>query len=267
MKLVHSEIAKYVLERRELRLQTCKSELMQLQAQTKELQKIIDTLNNRIETMSKEFSQIQITQRNISDNLQLRQFKKDKISLDQQIEKLKFELARCNYASLQASHKEARNQYDSAVMEKSSLIGAIQQLREHRGGIERNLRDYRNVDQEFMEKKYRYMAEDLAMNDLEKYAKALEEAIQKFHSLKMIEINKIIRELWTKTYKGLDIDTIEIRSEPESKTNSKSFHYRVCKDILILGCHDSWRDRNGYEREMLSGTKSAGFHYYSIGFG
>ncbi|KAJ3306151.1 DNA repair protein rad50 [Kappamyces sp. JEL0829] len=48
----------------------------------------------------------------------------------------------------------------------------------------------------------------------------------------MIEINKIIRELWTKTYKGIDIDTIEIRSDPESKTNNKSFHYRV---VMIRG--------------------------------
>ena len=37
---------------------------------------------------------------------------------------------------------------------------------------------------------------------MEKYAKALETAIMKFHSLKMDEINKIIRELWVNTYQG-----------------------------------------------------------------
>jgi DNA repair protein RAD50 len=37
---------------------------------------------------------------------------------------------------------------------------------------------------------------------LEKYSKALDAAIMKFHSLKMEEINKIIRELWMNTYQG-----------------------------------------------------------------
>jgi hypothetical protein len=37
---------------------------------------------------------------------------------------------------------------------------------------------------------------------LEKYATALDNAIMKYHSLKMDEINKIIRELWTQTYRG-----------------------------------------------------------------
>ncbi len=58
-------------------------------------------------------------------------------------------------------------------------------------------------------------------------------AIMTFHSKKMEDINKIIRELWTKTYKGSDIDTIEIRSDPESKKNNRSFNYRVFQIIYI----------------------------------
>jgi len=55
-----------------------------------------------------------------------------------------------------------------------------------------------------------------------------------FHSLKMDEINKIIKELWQATYKSNDIDTIEIRSEAEngSTTKARSYNYRV---VMVKG--------------------------------
>ena len=40
----------------------------------------------------------------------------------------------------------------------------------------------------------------------------------KFHSSKMESINKSIKELWNRTYKGPDIDGIEIHSEHEGET-------------------------------------------------
>lgn len=44
----------------------------------------------------------------------------------------------------------------------------------------------------------------------------------------MVEINKIIKELWTSTYQGLDIDTIEIRADNEGvKARNRSYNYRV----------------------------------------
>lgn len=54
----------------------------------------------------------------------------------------------------------------------------------------------------------------------------------KYHSLKMEEINKIIRELWVNTYQGTDIDTIEIRSDTETTRGNRSYNYRV---IMLKG--------------------------------
>ena len=51
-----------------------------------------------------------------------------------------------------------------------------------------------------------------------------------YHSLKIQDINAIIRELWQLTYKGGDIDTIEIRSDVDEKAVAKgkrSYNYRV----------------------------------------
>ena len=50
----------------------------------------------------------------------------------------------------------------------------------------------------------------------------------KYHSVKMEEINKIIEELWRKTYQGTDVDTILIRSDNENAKGNRSYNYRVC---------------------------------------
>lgn len=49
----------------------------------------------------------------------------------------------------------------------------------------------------------------------------------RFHTMKMEEINKIIRELWQQTYRGQDIDCISIHSDSEGG-GTRSYSYRVC---------------------------------------
>jgi DNA repair protein RAD50 len=47
-----------------------------------------------------------------------------------------------------------------------------------------------------------------------------------YHSLKMAEINKIIKEHWQATYRGNDIDTIELRAEADSNA-ARNYSYKV----------------------------------------
>ena len=58
-----------------------------------------------------------------------------------------------------------------------------------------------------------------------------DKALQNFHTLKLREINKIIRELWQLIYKGQDIDSIEIESGQDdtaaASRSSRSYNYRV----------------------------------------
>lgn len=52
----------------------------------------------------------------------------------------------------------------------------------------------------------------------------------RFHTMKMEEINKIIRELWQQTYRGQDIDYIRIHSDSEgagTRSYSYKVHYRI----------------------------------------
>ena len=81
-------------------------------------------------------------------------------------------------------------------------------------------------------------------------------ALMKYHSVKMEEINKIIKELWQATYKGTDIDTIEIRSDVTDATTGattgkgRSYNYRV---VMVKGDVDlDMRGRCSAGQKVLS---------------
>lgn len=106
-------------------------------------------------------------------------------------------------------------------------------MQEQARRLERELRtDYKDIEEEYRKQLIELKTEEMANHDLEKYAKALDNAIMKYHSMKMEEINKIIRELWVNTYQGSDIDTIEIRSDNENVKGNRTYNYRV---VMVKG--------------------------------
>jgi len=54
----------------------------------------------------------------------------------------------------------------------------------------------------------------------------------KYHTLKMQEINQIIKELWQTTYKGNDIEAIEMRADIAEAGQRRTYNYRV---VMIKG--------------------------------
>ena len=49
----------------------------------------------------------------------------------------------------------------------------------------------------------------------------------KYQTAKIDEINKIVKELWQQTYRGQDIDTIEIHADQGDANKARSYNYRV----------------------------------------
>jgi len=76
---------------------------------------------------------------------------------------------------------------------------------------------------------------------LDRYYKALDKALMRYHETKMEEINKTITEYWQVTYKGNDIETIQIKSDTELTGNRRSHNYRLvlCLPIEITCFMDS----------------------------
>lgn len=87
---------------------------------------------------------------------------------------------------------------------------------------------YKDIDERFRQENIALRTTEMANDDLNKYHTALDKALMAFHASKMAEINKVIRELWQKTYRNPDIDHIAIVSDAESATSTgRSYNYRV----------------------------------------
>ncbi|KAJ1812188.1 DNA repair protein rad50, partial [Coemansia sp. RSA 2598] len=136
---------------------------------------------------------------------------------------------------LQRRREALNSQLSQLTSERAGLQGEVKQLEDQTKRLKQELTtDYKDIDQLYVRQLVQCKTEELANTDLETYSKALDAAIMRYHSLKMQDINKIIRELWINTYQGSDIDTIEIRSEVEGARNSRSHNYRV---VMIKGGH------------------------------
>lgn len=133
--------------------------------------------------------------------------------------------------------------------------GELAQTREAAKQIEVDLSSplYTNIEQRHREAIIKHESAAYAARDLGRYHAALDKALMKFHTMKMAEINKTIKELWQRVYRGRDIDYIAIRSDTEEGTDAgggqqeevvsktlRSYNYRV-----VMACGDVEMDMRG----------------------
>ncbi|KPI85402.1 RAD50 DNA repair-like protein [Leptomonas seymouri] len=125
----------------------------------------------------------------------------------------------------------------------TAKVTSLEKIRaQHDGSMEAILVDVAQLKQQLRSDKYRSIEKryrstflkvqttEISIQDIEKYYGALEKAVQSYHQEKIAQINQIIAELWRQTYRGSDIDTVEIRSETEGTTTTaarRSYNYRV----------------------------------------
>ena len=101
--------------------------------------------------------------------------------------------------------------------------------------------EYHKIDEKHRAKMIETETLKMVVDDLGKYYKALDTALMRYHSMKIKEINSRIKELWQLTYRGGDIDRIELRSDPKSSSSGRrSYNYR-----LVMAKGDTELDMRG----------------------
>ena len=181
---------------------------------------------------TKEAAEVQIKERCIRDNLRLRELGEREKALQSQLETRMGRLQGIDRTTLQMNHSRAQMKKSDLMGERAGLVGELRQLEESANRFRNELTgEYAHVTADWQKQVIRVQALNLGSDDLEKYSRALDQAIMKYHALKMDEINAIIRELWTSTYQGTDIDTVEIRADHDgaaaSSTGGRCYNYRV----------------------------------------
>ncbi|SCV03211.1 LANO_0G02828g1_1 [Lachancea nothofagi CBS 11611] len=160
----------------------------------------------------------------------------DMIDLRSELEKVETELKILNIQNAEAQRDKyqqesarLRSLFEKLSSDNAGRMGEIKQLQNQVQSLVAQLKsDYDDVDNIYQKEWVKLQTKTIVTDDIEIYSKALDSAIMKYHSLKMQDINRIIDELWKRTYSGTDVDTIKIKSdEVSTTTRGKSYNYRV----------------------------------------
>ncbi|KAJ8774337.1 hypothetical protein K2173_011586 [Erythroxylum novogranatense] len=167
--------------------------------------------------------------RNIEDNLNYRKTKAEVEELGRLIESLEERILKIGGISpVEAELIKLSQERERILSELNRYRGTMSV---HQSNISKNKVDlkqaqYKDIDKRYFDQLVQLKTTEMANKDLDRYYNALDKALMRFHSMKMEEINKIIRELWQQTYRGQDIDYISIHSDSEG-SGTRSYSYKV----------------------------------------
>ncbi|CAG8461366.1 8092_t:CDS:1 [Acaulospora morrowiae] len=222
-------IEAYNLSQGEQKLASCMERIEKTNQQIAEKKLLVEKLEKQIQLLEKQASEIREVERDIADNLKYRQCQSRLNDLDAQINELNDKVQTLGSSSNYRERLDELQRIQSRFLSnKAKLDGELKQLEEtiRRATFQLGT-EYKNAKEKYREKFIEVKTSEMGIKDLERYWKALDNAIMHYHSLKMAEINSIIAELWVETYRGSDIDYIEIRSDVEQVRANRSYNYRV----------------------------------------
>lgn len=238
IKNLSKQISSYINEKKEEMLNFQQDNLNDLIKELKNKEKILNELTVKISSLNEELTTHQLKERELHDNMNLIECEQQIKETERKLLELDEQLGSSEIISLMAKKDKIMKEKDKLLAEQHSAQGRENELKENTSQLMKKLETgiYKNADKRYTDKLIELRTTELACEDLSKYYKALDCAIMRYHAMKMNEINKIIRELWMKTYAGNDIDYIEIRSDEEQGNfgleRKRMYHYKV---VMVKG--------------------------------
>ncbi|CAE7237912.1 RAD50 [Symbiodinium sp. CCMP2456] len=214
----------------------------------------LEGLRARLEAAEEKRQKKEAIREALQANIRLKSIEEEVERHQQEISSLLKDLGGRDIEALRQQLSNVRTRAMELQKQRSFREGELVQTREAIRSLEVELASplYAGVEQRHREATIRHESAALAAKDLGRYHSALDKALMKFHSLKMAEINKTIKELWQRVYRGRDIDYVAVRSDSEegdgdgpvdsaaSGRAMRSYNYRV-----VMVCGDAEMDMRG----------------------
>ncbi|KFQ83152.1 DNA repair protein RAD50, partial [Phaethon lepturus] len=232
------EIENYIQQGKDDYKKQKESELHEVNSQLSACEKQKEKISKEMEMIRQDIDTQKIQERWLEDNLTLRKRNEELKEVEDNIKQLVKEMGEMKVPQMKNEQKHLEEKIESLKRNHHVALGRQRGFEEEIVRFKKELRESQFKD---AEEKYREMmivmrTTELVNKDLDLYYKALDKAIMTFHSMKMEEINKIIRDLWRSTYRGQDIEYIEIRSDADENVSAsdkrRSYNYRV---VMIKG--------------------------------
>ncbi|XP_077122070.1 DNA repair protein RAD50 isoform X2 [Ranitomeya variabilis] len=236
--LLMKEIDKYIHDGREEFKEQKDSDLQDLISRLNDCEKKKENINKEMITIRQDIDTQKIQERCLQDNLTLRKRKEELKKVDEERNRLLREMGQMNAMQLRNEYEELEGKIETLKTSHSLALGRQKGYEDEIIRFKKELREpqYKDAEEKHREMMIVMRTTELANKDLDIYYKTLDQAIMKFHSMKMEEINKIIRDLWRSTYRGQDIEYVEIRSDADETVSAadkrRTYNYRV---VMIKG--------------------------------
>ncbi|KAI4292622.1 DNA repair protein RAD50 [Pancytospora philotis] len=145
-----------------------------------------------------------------AENIKLRSAKERLLKIKGEFEG--FDFGRLSQLkSKAASHEEKRNKLANA---EAQTRGELKQMAASLNAMRQDLeQNYADTPTNYAKCVLGLRALEMSSADLDRCILALDKAIADFHQCKMDEVNATLRDLWASTYKGNDIEYIELQSD------------------------------------------------------
>ncbi|NWR29563.1 RAD50 protein, partial [Tachuris rubrigastra] len=240
------EIENYIQQGKEDYKKQKESELDEVNSHLAACEKQKEKISKEMEVTRQDIDTQKVQERWLEDNLTLRNRNEELKKVEDKIKQLMKEMGEMKVPQMKNERKHLEEKIESLRRNHHVALGRQRGFEEE---IVRFRKELREPQFEGAEDKYRDMmivmrTTELVNRDLDLYYKALDNAIMTFHSMKMAEINKIIRDLWRSIYRGQDIEYIEIRSDVDESVSAadkrRNYNYRV---VMVKG--DSALDMRG----------------------
>uniref|UniRef100_A0A452QM66 Zinc-hook domain-containing protein n=1 Tax=Ursus americanus TaxID=9643 RepID=A0A452QM66_URSAM len=203
-----------------------------------ECEKQKENINTEMGIMRQDIDTQKIQERWLQDNLTLRKRNEELKEVEEERKHHLKEMGQMQVLQMKNEHQKLEEKIDNIKRNHSLAIGRQNGYEEEIIHFKRELREpqFRDAEEKYREMMIVMRTTELVNKDLDIYYKTLDQAIMKFHSMKMEEINKIIRDLWRSTYRGQDIEYIEIRSDADENVSAsdkrRNYNYRV---VMLKG--------------------------------
>jgi DNA repair protein RAD50 len=224
---LNKTVERYIRDKRARFLAECADKIEQFEQDIKDLVTNIESARDAIAKIDREISESGSLMANLHGNIRIRKLSRDIAATQAEIDSCDMEGAAKAKRNFEDRYQVEKQRETEMQSKYAHIGGEISSHQEQLKMTEKDLRDFKEINKRYTDQLVKVKMSDMANNDLEKYGKALDNAIMKYHGLKMEEVNDTMRHLWNKTYQGTDIDGIKIRSDVEGGASKRSYNYRV----------------------------------------
>ncbi|KAL1302275.1 hypothetical protein AAFC00_002695 [Neodothiora populina] len=228
LKVANRDIEDYLSRNGPAQLDRAKSEVELIKQEITRVEGEMNEITKQVKKFETDLRDVEETKRQIADNQDYRRDRNAARQIAAEISELESHNAEEEKSTYEREGNRWEMERNKLVADQASIMG---QLKSKDDILQQLIQDweteYKGAAEKYKEAHIKVETTKAAVEDLTRYGSALDKAIMKYHALKMEEINRIIEELWRKTYQGTDVDTIGIRSDNENMKGNKNYNYRV----------------------------------------